>query len=182
MSVLLLISQQAIHHQSHHVMSQYGEGTGGKWGWCFLSLGHRMLIINATERRSQMGWDNWWKVPPSRRVSTHPAGTRQGGVLSPADPCLDPMLWPRPTGLLIAFVCIYHILCFLPVASTELPWRGRSQLPQGTCSRGRWVVLRCTNSPQIHPLVPETFQIGTKCIVQQHNYFLSFQSIMSPMQ
>lgn len=55
MSVLLLISQQAIHHQSHHVTSQYGEGTGGKWGWCFLSLGHRMLIINATWRRSQIG-------------------------------------------------------------------------------------------------------------------------------
>jgi len=32
MSVLLLISQQAIHHQSHHVMSQYGEGTGGEMG------------------------------------------------------------------------------------------------------------------------------------------------------
>lgn len=94
MSVLLLISQQAIHHQSRHVMSQYGEGTGGKWGWWFLSLGHRMLIINATWRSSQMGWDNWWKAPQSRRGSTYLKG--RGGemvFLRPAD------ILPRPDTL-----------------------------------------------------------------------------------
>lgn len=37
MSGLILISQQAVHHQSRHVTSQYGEGTGGKWGWVFIS-------------------------------------------------------------------------------------------------------------------------------------------------
>lgn len=49
-------------------------------GLACLSLGHRMLMIDATRRQSQMGWDNWWKVPLSRRGSTYLTGRRGGNV------------------------------------------------------------------------------------------------------
>lgn len=154
MSVLLLISQQAIHHQSHHVTSQYGEGTGGKWGWCFLSLGHRMFIINATWRRSQMGWDNWWKVPQSRRSSTYLTGREGGNVvlfffLRPGDtlPRPDALSWcgqaqtaaaqPRVPGSVQRAGWTLNLACHkLCPCRSQQPgpcyWKGQ------TCTRALW--------------------------------------------
>lgn len=96
--------------------AQGGNGAGG-----FLSLGHRMLIINASWR-SQMGWGNWWKVPWSRRGSTYLIGRRGGMFVA---------------------VCFFYFNCFSRPADSLGRCCGEAQ-PRVLAGRCVCCVLGCT--------------------------------------